>query len=79
MTFLFCPDPRIFFHFNEIVICKLYHELQRGKTRKKSFQIILRPDVIIALFLFPRGATKCSSRAMWSPEAGDGEETVVSC
>ena len=30
MTFLFCPDPRIFFHFNEIVICKLYHELHRG-------------------------------------------------
>ena len=48
------------------------------ETRKKSFQIILRPDVIIALFLFPRGATKCSSRAMWSPEAGE-EETVVSC
>ena len=32
-----------------------------AETRKKSFQIILRPDVIIALFLFLRGATKCSS------------------
>ena len=31
MTFLFSPDPRIFFHFNDIVICKRYHELHRGK------------------------------------------------
>ena len=53
------------------------------KQGKKSFQIILPSDaVIIALqFVFvSRGATKCSSRAMWSPpEAGGGGETVVSC
>ena len=27
----FCPDPRKSFYFNEIAICKLYHELHRGK------------------------------------------------
>ena len=37
----------------------------RTKNKEKSFQIILRPNVIIALFLFPRRATKCSSISTW--------------
>ena len=75
--------PCLFVHAGRrVAISKLFEKnmfltittVKTPETRKKSFQIILRPDVIIALFLFPRGATKCSSRAMWSPEAG-GEET----
>jgi len=42
-------------------------------TRKKSFQIILRPNVIIALFLFPRGATKCKliTTRSWRRNSGE--------
>ena len=45
------------------------------KQGKKSFQIILPSDVDI-VFVFTR---KSDNRAKWSPEAGEGGATVLSC
>ena len=55
--------------------------LHHNKTRQKGFPNILPSEVIIAslrLFVFVSAkATKCSSRAKWSPPGG--EATMLSC
>ena len=58
---------KIGFNYSDII--------HRIKNKEKSFQIILPSDVIIALrFVF----VSARNRAKWSPEAGGGEETVLS-